>query len=531
MNSIKQKGTLIHAFKYLIRFKVIEEMITRIVLRRGYWRLGRGDLMQRIISRRGRAMRRVAPALGLALVVGLLSGGCGWIGDREMVTDDSAPTTVPQTQSTAVTTLPLTTMAETPPVPGATDRRVIETTLGRWVWTYAGEGWQVFRELLPERRDDGPLSASVLSTVPIPQIDGMEWWSIDAPESATFEEVTITAVPIEGHVDWSGLYSYDAGRVEGWYGSLSDRRPMVVEAPAVLRIVAIPEFRSAGGSTSGEPRVIAVLEVRVVPGDPEAVEFRDQDTGNLVLRLEATDPQIPIDHLVRAGQTCEFFSCLNTQWRLFVDGDDPSWVDPPWLGVAADTVAVAAGADGFVVAAVRSGISPTLYSWRSRDGITWEELAPPRPTKPADDSPVGAFAGRGHLILRTSTNDDKVVVVMTGPVPGGGWSVVWVSAPGLEWRSAQNPFSGAGLDDLTPTPFGWLVVAGRAGVEFDTCEVWVSVDMETWERVPGPVQPSDALLGPSQCHVFGSTVVLGITHVESEDVFTGHYWRGGFEGE
>jgi hypothetical protein len=63
--------------------------------------------MQRMISRYGRAMRRVAPALGLALLVGLLSGGCGWIGDREMLTDDPAPTTVPQTTPTGQSEGPL----------------------------------------------------------------------------------------------------------------------------------------------------------------------------------------------------------------------------------------------------------------------------------------------------------------------------------------------------------------------------------------------------------------------------------------
>jgi quercetin dioxygenase-like cupin family protein len=58
--------------------KKMEEMITRIVLRRGYWRLGRGDLMQRIISRYGRAKRRLALAVGvvgLAILVNMLPVG------------------------------------------------------------------------------------------------------------------------------------------------------------------------------------------------------------------------------------------------------------------------------------------------------------------------------------------------------------------------------------------------------------------------------------------------------------------------
>ena len=187
-----------------------------------------------------------------------------------------------------------------------------------------------------------------------------------------------------GQIDWGQVYGF-ADRREAISSGLGWEVGRWLDAPRILGIVEMQDVDLGGGY--GEHRevgVIAVLEVSVVAGDPEAVEFRDQETRELVLRLEATDPALPAEQLVTAAESCDgFFGCPLSVWRLFVDAGGGAWVDPPWTGIPVDQVAVGVGAEGFVIVAVgrsEDDPSPSCTPGARRGGGHGRSSTPPGPS-------------------------------------------------------------------------------------------------------------------------------------------------------
>jgi hypothetical protein len=428
-----------------------------------------------------------------------------------------------------------TTMAERPEVDD-TDRQTIETSLGTWVWSRV--------DTLSDQVDeaDTPLPSSTLPEVPLPQIDGMTEWLIrtgeDAfphlfPQSTSFGDVTITVVPVEGRVDWGRLVLSDDGWVEGanaWVEGTYWQAMGCPEEPASVCPEQNPvlEIRY-----SANRRVNSLLvEATVVSGDLEAVEFRDLDIGELVVRLEATDPEVSAELLMRAAAWGLWSGAV--VWKLHVDDGEAGWVDPPWLGIPLDELVVAVGGEGFVGVGIEhhyfspgrgpGGTAPTLHTWGSRDGVTWEELVPVQTVEvPLGWQDIRLLVHRDLLVLAF---DDG------GPhIPR--W--VWTSTSGSGWQQAQLDVRGVekSFDALTRTSSGWvLLIHGQTGVpgpKGARCEVWVSANGVNWEQISSP--PDSRKANSARCFIDGGTVGLITEHVTSvvprESYDT--YWRGTFE--
>jgi hypothetical protein len=217
----------------------------------------------------------------------------------------------------------------------------------------------------------------------------------------------------------------------------------------------------------------------------------------------------------------------------------PDWVPVAWtspdgqtwsihLTMGASTftfpVAVAAGADGPVVAVGRSG--PLPVAWTSRDGATWDQHAVARlesgdiaermtsvvrgpggfvaggsigpelfdrharfwmspdgsQWKPIPDDPV-AFAN-AEVRAITASGDGFVAVGVVGTAQHPSGAVAWTSADGSNWVRVDDPSFADGVAvAVAAAPFGGLVAVG-SDVARHEAVAWVSVDGRRWTRAP-----------------------------------------------
>jgi hypothetical protein len=397
-------------------------------------------------------------------------------------------------------------------VAGFGDAMSVETSLGTWTW----------RRMEPASDLVGPPEPTLpdLPESPGIAVTGVEVWYPYWPAAVTAHlgEVTVSVVSVGVGVDWNAVYTFEPGWVEAYWR----------DAPNLLEIVARQEFETGGGRAEGRDMgVLDVLEVSVVPGDPDAVEFHRLDGGGLVLRLEATDPAIPAELLVDASPSCSW-GCPLTVRRLFVESgtDDGVWVDPPWVGRPVVDASVAYHDDRLVLLAVEgSSTSPTLRWWTSRDGLVWEEIAQVRPVvAPADEVEGMSLAGDG----------ERLVLVLDV----FGQAQVWTSTDGSTWLRSQIAFHATDVAvtvGAVRTSFGWMMPGLEWPWGHPQCVVWVSADAERWERIPLFPSPVPDGLG-SQCHGdsppyagegwFDGDTVSAVAY----DLWTDlGWWRGGFE--
>jgi hypothetical protein len=380
----------------------------------------------------------------------------------------------------------------------------VETSLGTWTWTWIPEqddAQALWADVDARFRAENelPNRSELADLVPVPDIPGMAWttgshWPFTPAEwiDPQYEQerpqvpwarssgVTVGVVGAYGTVDWGSMY----GNPEAY--------PRWDLSPGTVAV-----------TLGWDEHPTAQLEFRLVPSDPAAVEFHDQQTGELVLRLEATDPTVSAAQLVAQGghpaagyhgSACWVLpGCTGVIWSLVVDtGDGFRPVDPPWRHLPLDLVDVTAGLDGFVAVGIgpadwpAGDRTPLLYRWGSTDGVAWHELGAPLRLPLAGRATRVRLAGdSGRLLMDLGVDEPEAI---------GDRTSLWTSTDGATWqRAAPNPnvasspaeraaamrLSLTAGGGLAPTGFGWVLYGGVG-------ETWVSGDGQAWEMVPPP---------------------------------------------
>ncbi len=431
-----------------------------------------------LAQQRRRRLRSWAIAVAVALIAVSVPFLLGNVAPEEPVSSSTtipAPTTVPGVQSEG--------------------ELIVETSLGTWRWVRDDGTFEGFldtgEEFSVELPDPSP---PMFDELVWPQIDreigGIDWQRHRiSGHGVSFEGVTIVPAALLGHIDWNLFYTNADGWVEGRWRPLEGDCPwpeFCATERATLEILAVREETIGGGVHYPVDGVLDVLVASIVPGDPAAVEFRDQETGGLVLRLEA-DEAVSAQQLLRAGQGClggmECGGGLRL-WNLYVEGF--GWVEPPWhdldmilwQGIKAETTE-----EGLLLIAVEGTLSSSrVHAWGSSDGVNWEELAPPYN--------LGDALANGLQTLVTTGRDLVVVTPGWNPEdakPARPTVLRLVDGAFTEYEIDFSPLGPGELQHLSMTPWGWMAVIGsRRG------NVWVSAQGTEWERI---APPDDADLG------------------------------------
>jgi hypothetical protein len=306
------------------------------------------------------------------------------------------------------------------------------------------------------RRDGADWVGLAFPAQTLPSVPGMRWCCASADPTpdglATDGDTTLAIVPVTGSIDWDIAYG-------GRFG---------------VALIGDHDLTMFEGTTS-----VGNLDVLFIPGDPGAVEFRDRDSGELVLRVEATDPAVPLR---------EINGDVSIDWRLAVDsGDGFRAVEAPWQGLYLDSLDIAPGAGGFVavgvdrpewfqrddaVGVVRpASFEPEtgskVFAWRSVDGVAWEELPTPD---------IGPDAW--YLLL--AGDGERVVMALQTFTPTG--VTVWTSTDGIGWTQTSS-LGDVGLDRLSAEGPGFVLISNPFSASGWSYQVWLSGDGVSWEPV------------------------------------------------
>jgi hypothetical protein len=457
------------------------------------------ELAERITPsrrRRSTALRGPAVALVAAVVVLAVIGGVALLypfgPEAPVATRPTQPTT---TSPVTVTAPAQSTAASVPPAatllpPGfeplePTQVEHIDTSLGRWTWQRFDGLVSELEPITPEPSYTWGGAAAPPGT-PTPVTEGVNWEEGTDVFAATLDGVTVMVASHFGRVDWTGVLSINP-----------------------IWDITTRTLRDSSRS----------LSMDVVRGAPDSVEFRDIDTGEVVLTLEATDPTIVAEQLTGEASRGPYWGPVT--WSLGVDDGDMSWIEPPWQGLAVDHVRLARTSDNLILVAVgrpawedpnRSSI---LWSWRSDDGRTWHAMGDPvRIDEVATE-------------LEVATTGDQVVAVLAGY---GASPVALVG--GSRWQPAEAIVDAGGFlpYGFGATTWGWMLAGYRqeqAGTNWnELCDVWLSIDALTWERlaISPDVSAMDDVMGTG-CYLSGDTVIA-IQDTETDAV----RWVGGLGG-
>jgi hypothetical protein len=231
--------------------------------------------------------------------------------------------------------------------------------------------------------------------------------------------------------------------------------------------------------------VLDVLVASIVSGDPDAVEFRDEDTGDLVVRLEATD-NIPAQQLMLAGAVQDRQGGMGSGGMylnmLYVDG--VGWVEPPWQGLdlvpgwSGPEVGVRDG--GFWIVAIEGmfGPSATLHAWGSADGVDWQQIAEPYP--------LGDLFTHGFR-RQTQVGGDTVILSPVAPeeeLPAPPLVLRLVDGQFTEVDVDLSPlglYDGVEISEFSAAPWGWAATTSDP-----MCRIWISPDGNNWEEIATP---------------------------------------------
>jgi hypothetical protein len=345
----------------------------------------------------------------------------------------------------------------------------VETSLGPWTWTWIPEDegaqslWAEAERVRPSGEEDVRQRVNRME-VPVPSVAGMGWvvqpWDPWHPRVrwARSDVATIALAKVDGWVDWELVTAL----VDQHYDI--DACPVWLDQSTAIALVERDESDCFWADPSD---AFAALTADLVAGDPGAVEYRDEQTGELVLRLDAADPAVTAEQLV-----------VGRLWHLLVDaGAGFGLVEPPWNGLPVIEADVAVGPEGLVAVAVGPADWPIdgsmmLRRWGSSDGVAWQELGDPV-VLPLDD---------GIADLQLVGEGSRLVVLA---IDGREQTLLWTWIDGVDWQQV-GPVSEGGRDSLgttlASTSFGW-VLTGQPQLPEMTCEVWVSPDGVAWEQV------------------------------------------------
>jgi hypothetical protein len=331
-------------------------------------------------------------ALGLALLIGLLSWWVGWIGDSEMVTDDPTPTIVPQT-STTVPATPTTAVTTLPPI-------------------VEGEALLGAPLVLRESRDVGVMEP-------------------------------VAVVEHDGNLVLLGKAAWDADSLLAWVsgdGGITWEAAGTVIADSVGEVVSTPQGLIAFGidRPEGAPRIWRSQDgLRWSPTDLPAVGHDGPGWYTWFTAAAATD-----DLLVVFGKAS--FDA----WRVIADAvrshlgleegeplhglhwEGPPLVahiqQPPGIAVFSATAAdlgLTAEEEAFILGS--GSLPPVTAVWASRDGGTSWEVTEVEASSIYDAWPTPA--------------GDVMALVSHGDFFGS--PEVWVSADGIEWERRSLPIA------------------------------------------------------------------------------------------
>lgn len=367
----------------------------------------------------------------------------------------------------------------------------VETSLGAWQWVrddQPGLG-------LP----DDPVWVE-LPEPPLPDIANVVWPRTDPdrwgnrwgplggfPVSSGDRALTVAAVV--GEVDWSRFYTSDSedGRVESrWLPLDGDCWQVEVCSPQTATLEIVGPRKNTSGESWDSPVVLETLVASIVPGAPDAVEFLDEGTGDLVVRLEATE-DISAEQLMLAGAVLDRQGGMGSGGMylnmLYVDG--VGWVDHPWQGldlVPGWSSPEAGGRDGgFWIVAIEEmfGPSATLHAWGSADGVDWQQIAVPYP--------LGDLFAHGFRRQPQLVSGDTVILSPGSAeeeVPAQPVVLRLVDGQFTEVDVDLSPLgldAGAEISEFSAAPWGWVATTSD-----QPCRLWVSPDGTNWEEITTP---------------------------------------------
>jgi hypothetical protein len=454
---------------------------------------------QPITERRAKPRRRAMPAWAYAIVAAVVvllvvGGGALIFG----IAGENPPVvTSPDITVTTVTPPP---SDPTEGLPAPSDTRADQLSFASWTWTRHDTGASLIEATYPMPEPE------VFRTpqAPVPEIDGLDWFvSTDTSQFAAVGDTTVAAVQAYGSVDWESVFGETVQPTWNWESRTLD----------------------IWSGVTGES--IALLDLSAQAGSPAAVEFTDSETGEVVFRLEASDPGVPLEAL--AGDfPLDYWQ--PQAWLLHVS--DEGWITPPWQGLPVENVELRATDTGFLaVATVRPpwddpDRNSLLYTWDSPDGVTWRHMSGPTSL----GTRVGTFA--------LAADEDRMMLLAVGPrgaiVGSGGRtehnpSTLWTSVDGSDWQLADADLGIGGVwftnATFTRDPRGWIMA--RSAID-GRCEVWVSSDGVTWEMVPFQpdisTPPNDeSLTTYTACFTTAGAVVARV-----DDTVDGIVWVGRF---
>lgn len=320
--------------------------------------------------------------------------------------------------------------------------------------------------------------------------DGDRFVPVELPESGVPDAVGLQDVgrfPAE-HVEFEGrLVVPITSRLEVPWSDIVSQR-VFPEWDAVTETIRLRDPESS------DPLPVAVLTAESVDGDPDRLEFRDADTGELVTTVELL-PDVDPDEL---RERLVLGAGLIYNELLIGDGDRFEMVGTPWHLAEAPRLAAL---DGRILAVVQflrfedGGFGAQDWElWTSTDARTWEPLELPAPFGSRIDN-IDIVSDGSMALLTIVSSDGSAQRPET-----------WSTHDGLSWVPVNGVGGWGGID---VTEVGWFRPMFDEGAGIS-----VSPDGLDWQEIPFDLAPPT---GPGG----GGATILGRT------IFVTRYEEGG----
>lgn len=330
-----------------------------------------------------------------------------------------------------------------------------------------------------------------------PDVEGLDW---RAQPALPVQSGTVTLIPGEvvGSLPLVDLFgAVSCGGDEPCDAALSMEWD---ETAGTVRIGA--------RGTGLWPRVSEPIATLTVATDGNQILFTDEDSGEVVHRVTARDPETAESLVVELTRN---WGVVRRSGAWTATGAGPfEWRWAPG-SLSFDKVAALPG-EGFVAYDLPNGAAgQTPLVWTSRDGRVWEDR--------------GALEvdGDGATWIEIDHLDTWLQAMVVGdfdPASGEDRAQYWTSTDGIEWTLRDWPFPA--WTRVEKTNFGFAATA----MPQSRMQFWVSGDGQTWEAVegpPGPHEPNGA--GSVGAGAAGDILYLWV----AEDSGTRTLWVGSLE--